>query len=184
MESTSITSYSTTSSAEREATHLWNRHPILVGGFAGLTWGIAMRLWMRFISTDPEFSWSGTGFIIGAALIVGLSLGAASAARRRTRGGWWRLLGLPVIFLGAGAGVIMLPGTLLGGLAFGRRHWPRPVRLVLGILALGGTAVLVFASSDFVGPIKTTVALAAFIVLHTIEMAALGIVFATPRREA
>ena len=36
-----------------------------MGGLAGgLAWGVIPRLWMRFISTNPEFTWSGTLFIV------------------------------------------------------------------------------------------------------------------------
>jgi hypothetical protein len=32
----------------------------IVGGFlvGGLVWGVVARLWMRLITTDPEFTWS------------------------------------------------------------------------------------------------------------------------------
>lgn len=39
---------------------------ILAAIFGGFVLGIVARLWMRWISTDPEFSWSGTIFIIMA----------------------------------------------------------------------------------------------------------------------
>ena len=35
----------------------------------GLALGVISRLWMRWISTDPEFSWSGTIFIVIAFMI-------------------------------------------------------------------------------------------------------------------
>ena len=138
---------------------------------------------MRFVSTDPEFSWSGTGFILGAALLAGLGLGTAYAWSRRARRGWWRALGFPLIFLGAGAGSIMLPGVIIGGLGMGRRTWPKGVRIVLLTVAIGGTlALIALTSEDGFGPVKTVVALAVFAVLHTIEMAAAGIVFGPGRR--
>ena len=140
---------------------------------------------MRFVSTDPEFSWSGTGFILGAALLAGLGLGTAYAWSRRSRRGWWRALGFPLIFLGAGAGSIMLPGVIIGGLGMGRRTWPKWVRIVLLTVAIGGTLALIgLTSEDGLGPVKTVVALAVFAVLHTIEMAAAGIVFAPGPRHA
>jgi hypothetical protein len=142
-----------------------------------------MRLWMRFVSTDPEFTWSGTGFILGAALLAGLGLGTAYAFSRKARRGWWRLFGLPVILLGGGAGAIMLPGLLLGGLAFGCRNWPKTVRIALAFVAIGGTIALIgLTSEDGFGPIKITVALVSFAVLHTVEMAATGIAFSSKRR--
>ena len=157
----------------------WVRHPIISGAIGGLLWGGLMRLWMRFISTDPEFSLSGTGFILVAALLAGLGLGAAYSFSLKTTRPWWRLLGLPVILLGSGAGSLMLPGVVLGGLAFGRRDWPKAVRVALGTVAIGGTiAVLGLGNEGDLGPIRTTIAILAFAVFHAIEMAATGIVFA------
>jgi hypothetical protein len=137
---------------------------------------------MRFVSTDPEFTWSGTGFILGAATLAGLGLGTAYALRRKGHRGWWRLLGIPLILLGAGAGSIMLPGTIIGGLAFGQRNWPRVVRGLLATLAIGGTVALIgLTSEDGFGPIKTAIALVAFAIFHTIEMAAASIVFGSAK---
>ena len=160
----------------------WLRHPIISGALGGLLWGGLMRVWMRFISTDPEFSLSGTGFILGAALLAGLGLGTAYSFSRKTTRPWWRLLGLPVILLGGGAGSLMLPGVLLGGLAFGRRDWPKAVRIALGTVAIGGTvALLGLGNEGNLGPIRTATAIVAFAVFHAIEMAATGIVFAPAR---
>ena len=137
---------------------------------------------MRFISTDPEFSWSGTGFILGAALLAGLGLGTAYALSRKGHRGWWRLFGIPLILLGAGAGSIMLPGTIIGGLAFGHRNWPKALRIALMALAIGGTLALIGLTSEVgFGPIKIAVALGSFAILHTIEMAAASIVFGSAR---
>lgn len=137
---------------------------------------------MRFISTDPEFTWSGTGFILGAALLAGLGLGTAYALKRKGHRGWWRLFGIPLILLGAGAGAIMLPGTIVGGLAFGQRNWPRAVRIGLATVAIVGTLALIglTGEADF-GPIKIAAALGSFAILHTIEMAAASIVFGSNR---
>ena len=55
-------------------------------------WGVAARIWMRLITTDPEFTWSGTGFILGATGIGGLALGLMYGVRRAGRSRWWRLL--------------------------------------------------------------------------------------------
>ena len=187
MDTTAITSNSGTSYSGdivggTQKRSFWTRHPIISGAIGGLLWGISMRLWMRFVSTDPEFTWSGTGFILAAALLAGLGLGTAYALGRRGHRGWWRLFAAPLILLGAGAGSIMLPGTIIGGLAFGRRRWPRVVRVTLATVAIGGTLVLLWLTSeDGFGPIKTATAVASFAVLHTIEMAAAGIAFRSPR---
>ena len=179
METASFISNPAETSPERRHQRFWHRHPVISGALGGLVWGALMRLWMRFVSTDPEFSWSGTGFILGAALLAGLSLGTAYALSRKSRAGWWRLLGLPVILLGMGAGSLMLPGVIVGGLAFGRRNWPTAIRIVLGVIAIGGTvALLGLTAGDDFGLIKTLAAMALFATFHAIEMAATGIAFA------
>ena len=91
------------------------------GAGLGILWGIAMRAWMRFISTDPEFSWAGTIFIIGASAIAGGLL--AFARHRRSLGGigWWRSSFVALMLLGAG-GAVMWPTVILGAIAIGRRH--------------------------------------------------------------
>ena len=189
MDTTSTTSYSGSSRsgdivAVTRNTPFWARHPIISGAIGGLLWGVLMRSWMRFISTDPEFTWSGTGFILAAALLAGLGLGTAYALGRKGHRGWWRLFAAPLILLGAGAGAIMLPGTIIGGLAFGRRNWPNVVRVTLATVAIGGTLALLWLTGENgFGPIKTTIALASFAALHTIEMAAAGIAFHSPRRD-
>jgi hypothetical protein len=186
--SQSGTSYSTDIVAESKppafwpSASFWGRHPVISGAIGGLLWGVLMRMWMRFISTDPEFTWSGTGFILGAAFLAGAGLGTAYALSRRGHKGWWRLFGIPLILLGAGAGSIMLPGTIIGGLAFGRRKWPKVVRIALATVAIVGTLALIgLTGEDGFGPIKTTVALGSFAMLHTIEMAAASIVFGPAR---
>jgi hypothetical protein len=62
----------------------------LAGAAAGLGWGVTARAWMRRISTEPGFTWSGTGYILGACTVIGLLLGVAKAGRRRGALRWWR----------------------------------------------------------------------------------------------
>ena len=102
------------------------------GAVLGLAWGILMRGWMRFISSNPEFSWSGTLFILGASVIVGSVLGVAR--RRHSAGGvgWWRMSILALMLLGAG-GALMWPSVITGGIAIGR---PRPRWLRVGFSAI------------------------------------------------
>ena len=48
----------------------WNAAQIIAFGlFGGFSLGVIARLWMRWITTDPEFTWSGTlGIVIGFTL--------------------------------------------------------------------------------------------------------------------
>lgn len=111
------------------------RHPLLFGLLGGLTWGVLLRAWMRWISTDPDFTWGGTGFILGASAIVGGAMGLAWLRRERHGRGWWRLLGATSVLVASGAGIVMAPSFLLGAVAFGRTTWPRWVRVVLAVVA-------------------------------------------------
>lgn len=59
---------------------------IALGAVLGMTWGVLARLWMRLISDSPEFSWSGTLYIVLVPTMMGAALGLA-AARRSARPG-------------------------------------------------------------------------------------------------
>lgn len=107
---------------------------LAAGAGAGLVWGVAIRAWMRLISEDPEFTVSGSVFIVGAATIAGLGMAIAAAARRNH----WRfgktaavLGGILIVPLGTGAGSILLATVLVGGVALGRPHISLPLRLAI-----------------------------------------------------
>ena len=98
---------------------------LAIGAGVGVLWGIGARLWMRLIADDPAFSWGGTGYILGAAMIFGLTTRLASTARRNGwRPGLRRMAsaigGGSVILIGAGAGSITLPTIIVGGIVLGR----------------------------------------------------------------
>jgi hypothetical protein len=108
---------------------------------AGVALGVIARLWMRWITTDPAFSWAGTIFIVAAFALFGLAQASAWAARRA---GWRRpavttaraiavVLSLPLF---TGAGSIMLPTVAAAALAVWRRDWSRPIRAVAAVLSL------------------------------------------------
>lgn len=107
---------------------------MMAGGLFGLLWGGTLRGWMRFISTDPEFSWSGTGFILGASMIVGLLMGLARRRRMAGGSGYWRLTMASLGLLGGG-GAIMWPGIILGAVAIGRSR-PMWLKWSAGLSAL------------------------------------------------
>lgn len=119
---------------EAPAISVIRRHPIISGAVLGLAWGVTMRAWMRFISTSPEFSWTGTLFILGVSVTCGTVLGLAWHRRSVGGAGWWRFSFGTLILLGAG-GAVMWPAVALGALAMGR---PRPtwLRVLLGAGAL------------------------------------------------
>lgn len=106
----------------------------LLGLVAGVVWAAALRAWMRMVSDYPEFTWSGTGFILAIGAVVGVALGAAEVGRRR-RARAWRLRAVPALSVGLGAGAPLVPTALLGGLVVSRRG-PAAVRLLAGLGAL------------------------------------------------
>lgn len=120
---------------------------MLVGAALGVVYGAAIRLWMRFISEDAEFSWSGTLFIVGAFTVSFSLAGLVVGGRRRG----WKAAMIPartiaiVISLSCfgGAGALMLPTVLLGSLAWARIDWPLMVRRGLGLLS-AASVLLVF----------------------------------------
>jgi hypothetical protein len=115
---------------------------VLLGGLmGGLAWGINARLWMRFISTDPEFTWSGTLFIVIGFGIAGLAQSGAYLGRRANlpRPAMTVLRVVAVIGLlplGGAAGASMFPTIILATLALTHQSWPRWLRRIVGAVAL------------------------------------------------
>jgi hypothetical protein len=153
----------------------------LAGAAAGAAYGAALRAWMRLVSDEPEFSWSGTLFIIGAFTLTFGFAGLVVGARRR---GWQALL-VPsrivaiVVSLSCfvGAGVLMLPTIVFGALALARTDWRRGVRVTLATLS--GLSVLpVVADPGDAGLVDLVIAGLAYLVLVVAEIR----VFAEPYR--
>ena len=95
----------------------------------GLVYGAVLRLWMRFVSTEPEFTWSGTGYIVGAFTVLGLMAGLVDLGHRRGRRRTLlatRVVG-SVLALGCftAAGATMFPTIVPASLAVARTDWPR-----------------------------------------------------------
>lgn len=160
------------------------RHPVIAGALLGFLWGATIRLWMRYISTNPEFTWSGTGYIVGAATLVGALLGLAYHRYRLGRGNWWRLNGLSVLFLGVAAGGVMIPTVILGGLGLGRRTWPKGVRGLLLLLAVGVQVLFFAGNSDDFPRGRFIPAMAAYAVFLGLETWAASIPFLPSRNDA
>lgn len=113
---------------------------IPLGFLAGLVLGTIARAWMRWISTDPEFSWGGT---LGIVIFFGI-FGAAQAAvylYRRSKHANWRVnvaRGFGVFFslqLFIAAGAIMFPSVVMASLAAWRDTWKKWIRILLAIFS-------------------------------------------------
>lgn len=109
---------------------------IPLGAFLGLILGIIARAWMRWISTDPEFSWAGSIFIVLAFTIFGAVHSLVFFARE---GGWSKgkvnVIRIASIFfslpLFVAAGSSMFPTVLAGSLACWRSDWWLWLRWIL-----------------------------------------------------
>jgi hypothetical protein len=90
---------------------------------------------MRFISTNPEFTWSGTLFIVIGFGVAGLAQSGAYLARRaglsRPRMTVVRVVTFAGLLpLGVAAGGQVFPTVVLAPLALTHTAWPRWTRLL------------------------------------------------------
>lgn len=160
----------------------WRRTAMLVGGGAlgGLVLGSLARAWMRLISDDPEFTWSGTIFIVSGFTFFGLTQSVAAAARRRSGRRWvvtiTRLLGtLGMLPLFVAAGGMMMPTVVGAGLARARKDWPRPLRAVLVLVAAGPVGFVLFDLIDKFGySLRTLVGFVLLVALYSVIVFATG----------
>ena len=114
--------------------------PLLVNRLLfGLALGVISRVWMRLISSEPEFSWGGTAVVIGVFVLSGLGTGISSmmSAGGRTRDVVGRGVGLFMLLPSFGAaGAQIMPGVILGSLSLHRNTWNPWIRILFGLLAL------------------------------------------------
>jgi hypothetical protein len=116
------------------------------GVLIGIVWGVLARLFMRLITTVPEFSWGGTLFIVGLSVVFWGAVGLVRAARTGGRSRWWRLAGLPAGLLFASLGLLLLPGAAL--VAAGLAVRAAGLRAVLLVSGLAGTYWLLTLLDD------------------------------------
>ena len=140
---------------------------LAAGLFGGLTLGIIARAWMRLISDDPQFTWDGTIFIVGGFTVFGFtqSVVAVSTATGATT---MDVDDRPCdrnhrdVPLFVGAGGLMLPTVVAGGLARARVEWNPIARwicpslavvpvLIVGSQLVGSFGWSLHAAAGFVG---------------------------------
>ncbi len=149
-----------------------------IGALAGFAVAVIARLWMRWISTDPEFSWPGTiGILTGFTVFGGMQAGAAAYRRRersRRRTTLVRVVSgaLSMGIFGA-AGAVMFPTVLFGGLAVWRPDW-WPAARVVSAIAAAPLAILTAVGivDDFGWSIATLGRLTVFIAIYAVVIAA------------
>ena len=148
------------------------------GFLGGLMLGVIARLWMRWISTDPEFTWEGTiaivvGFTVFFTVHATVFLGIRKAWSRR----WLTVARVGAVIFSAllfnAQGALMMPTVLTTSLATGRTDWPRPVRLVLFMLGLIPAGIIARdIGSDFGWGITTAGRIVLFILIYCVVVAA------------
>ena len=114
---------------------------ILTGAMGGALLGVVARLWMRWISTDPEFTWSGTIFIVLGFAIFAANQAIVFVLRKRTKSrrltsiirSLGVLFSLPIF---AAAGAIMFPTVALASIAVWQKTMDKKVRLALLAISL------------------------------------------------
>jgi hypothetical protein len=113
---------------------------------AGVAWTALARLFMRWVSLEPGFSWAGTLGIAAVALVAFALTGFVGAALARGWSGWWRLAALPAVVVFAGPGIALLPAAL--GTAVAARARSRSLRVAALVLGIGGNYLLLRAGVD------------------------------------
>ena len=115
---------------------------VLIAGLAGgLAWGVFARMWMRFISTDPQFTWNGTLFIVIGFGLAGLAQSAAFLGRRahlrRPQMTALRVATFASLLpLGMAAGGPVFPTIVLAPLALTHTDWSRRTDTAVGAVAM------------------------------------------------
>lgn len=118
------------------------------GILVGVAWGVTARIFMRLVSTDPEFSWSGTGAIVGMSALLWGGIGLVAGARMMERSRWWRLAPLPGLILFASPGMVLVPGAVGTAVAVALHGRPLVVRALPLLLGMGVTLAPAFVAGD------------------------------------
>lgn len=149
---------------------------VLSAGLAGgLAWGVNARLWMRYITSRAEFTWSGTLFIIIAFGLAALAQAVVYLGRRRalprSRLTALRVVGvMTLIPLSFGAGGAGFPIIIFGPLALTQRSWSRWTRRAaasVAVLFAVGVAASMFAE---LSPMRALIGTAWFVSIYAVTV--------------
>jgi hypothetical protein len=155
--------------------------PLALGLGAGIGYGLCLRLWMRLVSTDPAFTWTGTAYIVGAFAVLGAMAGLATGLRRRRSRRPLLAVRTTGIVLSLGcfvaAGAAMFPTVVPAGLGLARTDWPRRLRAALVVVG-AVAAVAVVVSMTELSWIRRAVALVLYLLLSSVEVAMVARLYA------
>lgn len=145
---------------------------LTAGLVGGLALGAIARMWMRFISTDPEFTWSGTLFIVLGFGVFGTTQALGTIVRRRARRAWpvriaRAIGGVGSLPLFVAAGGMMFPTVLAGSFAAWqseRKPWVRALSALVALLPvlLVGSQLV----SDFGWSLRTAAGMVGLIAIY------------------
>jgi hypothetical protein len=148
------------------------------GALAGCVLGVVARAWMRWISTDPEFTWAGTiGIVVSFGVFGAVQSTAAIARRRPVRP---RLVastrataGVLSLGLFGAAGAVMLPTVLFGSVAVWRRGLSPVARAIFALLAVPAVVFVSVGIVDDHGRSLVSIsAIAVFLAIYAVVIAA------------
>ena len=138
---------------------------LALGFFVGITVGVVARVWMRWISTEPEFSWAGTIFIVIAFTIFFTVQSIVAVFRRRARSRTTttlvRIIG--VIFslqLFFAAGAVMFPTVVIASIALwteGLNRFGRKGRIARVVLLAISLVIPINSSKDIISDFGWTI---------------------------
>lgn len=143
-----------------------------LGLSAGLALGVGARLWMRQISTDHEFTWSGTLAIVIGFGVFGLAHATAARAAQLPWRGWTRLTvrclaGVATLPLFVAAGAVMAPTVVFGGLAAWRSTWPPAARAACAVVVVADIVLVGRTIVDDLGwSMRLVVGMAGLVVVY------------------
>ncbi len=158
---------------------------VLIGGFVtGAVLGIVARIWMRFITTHPEFSWGGTLIIvIGFGVMylgqAGVYLGRRSEVRPSGFVALRVLAIVTLVPLAFGAGAVAFPVIVFAPLAIIRTGWNRWLRVLLGVLALLPGVLVGFTLFSDLSAVGATIGLVWFALIYGVLVWAVSFSFAS-----
>ena len=136
---------------------------VAVAAVSGAGLGAVARVWMRWISVDPAFSWAGTLAIVAGFTVFAVAQATAAVVRNRSSrrasiAGVRVAAALMSGGLFGAAGAVMLPTVVFGSLAVWRTGMGRVGRWLCGLLAMPSVVFVALEVADDNGRSLETIA--------------------------